>query len=200
MLSMIQQKLKIPKGQVNAFGKYKYRSCEDILEAVKPLLGKCSLTLSDELIEIGGNVYVKAIATLDNGTKSWVTNGFAREPEIMKGMSPSQITGAASSYSRKYALCGLFCIDDTKDADTMDNTSKPKFVAQNTIVATSIEGNKKIIWAIIAKLTDGFKDTNSLVDIYKHLGVADGQVIKKEKDAEAVNLWVNNIKALQKNS
>lgn len=124
MLNEIQQKLKAPKGQVNAFGKYKYRSCEDILEAVKPLLGDASLTLSDEIVEIGGNVYVKATArifTKNNPSEIIKTTAYAREPEQKKGMDVSQITGAASSYARKYALNGLFCIDDTKDADTMDN-------------------------------------------------------------------------------
>lgn len=121
-LSEIQQTLKAPKGQVNKFGNYRYRSCEDILEAVKPLLGDYALTLSDEMVEVGGRVYVKATATLTDGKDSATNTAFAREAEMKKGMDDSQITGATSSYARKYALNGLFAIDDTNDADTQDNT------------------------------------------------------------------------------
>ena len=127
-LIMIQQGLKAPKGQYNSFGKYHYRSCEDILEAVKELLGdqSCILNISDELVLIGDRYYVKATATIINSEgKSVSTTAFARESESKAGMDSSQITGSASSYARKYALNGLFCIDDTKDADTMDNTNGP---------------------------------------------------------------------------
>ena len=125
VLKNIQQELKAPKGQYNNFGKYKYRSAEDILEAVKPLLGKygAQLTLTDDIIEVGGRIYVKATAKLTDGKESTVTTAFAREPAEKKGMDESQITGTASSYARKYALNGLFLIDDTKDADT-DEYSK----------------------------------------------------------------------------
>jgi len=118
----IQAKLKAPKGQFNNFGKYKYRSCEDIVEAVKPLLAEAGyhLILSDDIIAVGDRVYVKATATVFNGTDVLGTaTAFAREPQDKKGMDASQITGTASSYARKYALNGLFAIDDTKDADTM---------------------------------------------------------------------------------
>lgn len=117
----IQQELKAPKGQYNDFGKYKYRSAEDILEAVKPLLAaeNLLLLLSDELVNIGDRYYVKAEARIFDESKIVVSNtAFAREDETKKGMDGSQITGAASSYARKYALNGLFLIDDTKDADT----------------------------------------------------------------------------------
>ena len=125
-LSEIQKKLEAPKGQTNSFGNYKYRSCEDIIEAVKPLMEKNTvLILSDEVVEVGGRVYVKATAKLTNGEEEIFNTAFARESEIKKGMDASQITGASSSYARKYALNGLFLIDDTKDADTMDNTAKP---------------------------------------------------------------------------
>lgn len=119
-LQSIQQELKAPKGQYNSFGKYKYRSAEDILEAVKPLLGKYSaqLTLSDNIKEIGGRVYVEATATFTDGTDTVTVTAFAREPVEKRGMDDSQITGTASSYARKYALNGLFLIDDTKDADS----------------------------------------------------------------------------------
>jgi hypothetical protein len=128
-LGDIQQELKAHKGQRNTFGNYDYRSCEDILEAVKPLLMKSKLimTLDDEMIEIGGRVYVKATARLYDDKNALITEVTANacESESKKGMDSAQITGAASSYARKYALNGLFLIDDTKDADTQDNSSTP---------------------------------------------------------------------------
>lgn len=119
-LCEIQYKLKAPKGQTNTFGHYNYRSCEDILEAVKPLLHEAglTLTLSDDVIAVGNRIYVEATATVTDGTNSVSNTAYAREAEAKKGMDDSQITGTASSYARKYALNGLFCIDDTKDADT----------------------------------------------------------------------------------
>jgi hypothetical protein len=121
-MKTIQSQLKAPKGQFNSFGKYRYRSCEDIVEAVKPLLAEAGyhLILSDDIIAVGDRVYVKATATVFNGTEILGTaTAFAREPLDKKGMDASQITGTASSYARKYALNGLLAIDDTKDADTM---------------------------------------------------------------------------------
>jgi hypothetical protein len=123
-MATIQSSLKAPKGQTNKFGGYKYRSCEDILEAVKPHLQSHSLvlTITDEITEVGGRVYVKATAVVHNKDgHSIQTTGFAREEENKKGMDSSQITGSASSYARKYALNGLFCIDDTKDSDATNN-------------------------------------------------------------------------------
>ena len=119
-LSQIQSEVKAPKGQFNSFGKYHYRSCEDIVEAVKPILNKhgFALVLTDEVTEVGGRVYVRATATITDGKESYAATAFAREEETKKGMDASQITGTASSYARKYALNGLFAIDDTKDADT----------------------------------------------------------------------------------
>jgi hypothetical protein len=118
----IQSRLKAPKGQYNSFGKYKYRNCEDILEAVKPLLrdNGCYLTITDEVVSIGDRYYVKAIATLTDGEEKIEVSALAREEETKKGMDASQVTGATSSYARKYALNGLFCIDDTKDADSYE--------------------------------------------------------------------------------
>ena len=128
-LCEIQKKLKAPKGQFNKFGNYKYRSCEDILEAVKPLLYEhgCSLKLSDDLVYVGDRYYIKATATITtkDGAAETVT-AYAREEETKKGMDGSQITGTASSYARKYALNGLFCIDDTKDADTDEYTERTR--------------------------------------------------------------------------
>jgi hypothetical protein len=119
-LQEIQHRLKAPKGQYNSFGKYKYRSCEDILEAVKPILYEvgCTLTLSDDVVLIGDRYYIKATAHLKGEDTNEVVVAYAREENEKKGVDGSQITGTASSYARKYALNGLFCIDDTKDADT----------------------------------------------------------------------------------
>ena len=119
-LTEIQHRLVAPKGQRNTFGNYNYRSCEDILNALKPLLMEHSATvrLSDEVVEVGQRVYVKATATLHAGDETISVSAFAREPASRKGMDDAQVTGATSSYARKYALNGLFAIDDTKDADT----------------------------------------------------------------------------------
>ncbi len=129
-LKKIQQELKAPKGQMNTFGNYKYRSCEDILEAIKPLLGEATLIISDEMVQLGDRFYVKATATLqmfeDKKVISWSATAFAREALAKKGMDEAQVTGSASSYARKYALNGLFCIDDTKDADTQNNQENSK--------------------------------------------------------------------------
>jgi hypothetical protein len=127
-LSRIQKELKAPKGQFNKFGNYKYRSCEDILEAVKPLLGKCCLTISDDIVLIGDRFYVKATAKLALSNDDYIENSaLAREALDKKGMDESQITGASSSYARKYALNGLFAIDDTKDADATNTHGKDDF-------------------------------------------------------------------------
>ncbi|HGE5377553.1 TPA: ERF family protein [Escherichia coli] len=114
----IQQTLNAPKSQRNNFGGYNYRSAEDILEAIKPLLQNITLTVSDEIVLIGERYYVKATATLSDGEDAIAVTAYAREEENKKGMDASQLTGATSSYARKYALNGLFCIDDAKDADT----------------------------------------------------------------------------------
>jgi hypothetical protein len=134
-LQGIQSSLKAPKGQLNKFGGYSYRSAEDILTALKPLLAEwqCTLVITDEIVVVGGRVYVKAAAVLSGATgdNCIQANGFAREAENKKGMDDAQITGSASSYARKYALNGLFAIDDTKDPDATNNhgKSKPKAVA-----------------------------------------------------------------------
>ena len=126
MLAKIQSLVKAPKGQFNKFGNYKYRSCEDIVEAVKLVINPLGyyLTLMDEIVLIGSRVYVKATATLSNGEQTYTATAYAREEETKKGMDGAQVTGAASSYARKYALNGLFAIDDTKDADATNTHDK----------------------------------------------------------------------------
>ena len=151
-LNYIQSNLKAPKGQFNSFGKYHYRSCEDILEGVKPHLKETNtcLVISDDIVTIGDHNYIKATATLYGADGGAVANSaFAKEPLDKKGMDPSQITGATSSYARKYALNGLFCIDDTKDADTdayTANTTKTKTQAKapSTPVETKTMQEKRV--------------------------------------------------------
>jgi hypothetical protein len=149
-LNKIQQELKAPKGRFNSFGKYAYRSCEDILDAVKPLLNGLTLVVSDEVVFIGNRHYVKATAVLNGGDGTSIkAEAFAREPEIKKGMDEAQITGATSSYARKYALNGLFAIDDAKDADSQDNSHKePEKINDSEIAAldeyiTALEVDKR---------------------------------------------------------
>lgn len=147
-LSQIQNKLNAPKGQYNSFGKYNYRNCEDILQALKPILAehKCHVSLSDEVVMVGNRFYIKATATItDSENNSFSTTAFAREAESKKGMDESQVTGSTSSYARKYALNGLFAIDDNKDADTLNNhadfTNQP--VAQAAIQQGAQMGSVK---------------------------------------------------------
>lgn len=147
-LLQIQTKLNAPKNQYNSFGNYNYRNAEDILEAVKPLLSenKCVLKLTDDIVQIGDRYYVKSIAELKNSTgEIESTTAFAREELTKKGMDGSQITGSSSSYARKYALGGLFAIDDGKDADSMNNAK-----------ATSTKAVKKVE----TRQTVGFQKTN----------------------------------------
>ena len=125
-LTGVQCKLKAPKNQFNSFGKYHYRSCEDILEAAKPLLKEAdlSLTLTDKIEFIGDRFYLVATAILSDGENEIITTAYAREEEAKKGMDGAQVTGAASSYARKYCLNGLFLIDDTKDGDSTNQGDK----------------------------------------------------------------------------
>jgi hypothetical protein len=145
-LCEIQKNLIVLKEQFNAFGNYKYRSCEDILEAVKPLLGDSILTLSDEIVMVGDRFYVKATAVLVDGTSTHTVSACAREPEKRKGMDESQITGAASSYARKYALNGMFCIDDARDGDdggTDDPEPDPEIMSKLCIMLEeNMDGGK----------------------------------------------------------
>lgn len=125
-LAEIQAKVKAPKGQFNSFGKYAYRSAEDILESVKQVVNPMgfSISLSDTIILVGDRFYVQATATLTNGKETYTATAFAREEESKKGMDGSQVTGASSSYARKYALNGLFALDDTKDSDATNTHGK----------------------------------------------------------------------------
>ena len=193
-LNEIQQKLKAPKNQFNGFGKYKYRNCEDILEAVKPLLNGAVLTISDYIKQVGDRYYIKAVATLTDGEETINTTAYAREPCINKGMNEAQITGATSSYARKYALNGLFLIDDTKDADTMDNKVYPP-IKEN--LETTVE---EPLRPYRAKLWEKLKNTTGKTElkedeILKVISAKAGITIKnktellEEKCKAILELW-----------
>lgn len=176
----IQGKLKAPKNQMNKFGGYRYRSAEDILEAVKPHLQEngCYLTISDEMVEVAGRVYVKATATLTNSEGVQVTTtALAREEESKKGMDASQITGSASSYARKYALNGLLCIDDTKDADATNTHGAEHneeinldVVIEQVNTYTSLE-QLQAIWANFKQYDKNKKLASAIAARRKQLGV-----------------------------
>ena len=180
----IQHKLKAPKGQYNSFGKYNYRSCEDILEGVKPLLKEHNLALliDDEIVQIGERYYVKATAKITDGREFVSATAYAREPDTKKGMDESQITGATSSYARKYALNALLCIDDTKDADTMDNSKKPVQQTQETVYN----------WQTLkARATQGGISEDELKHYLKEtLKVNESKDMTQEHYQQAFN-WVN---------
>ena len=153
-LVAIQGKLKAPKNRYNKFGNYKYRSCEDILESVKPLLGEYGvlMTIHDDMVSLGERIYVKAVVTVRKGGDSICNTAYAREDETKKDMDGSQITGTSSSYARKYALNGLFLIDDTKDADTdefHEVTSQPakaaKKVQPNTAAVEEYDDEQALV-------------------------------------------------------
>ncbi len=160
----IQSELKAPKGNYNSFGKYKYRSCEDILEAAKPLLRKHNafLILSDSVEAIGGRYYVKATAVYNHDKFSVQVTAFAREEDAKKGMDGSQITGTASSYARKYALNGLFLIDDAKDADTDEYKKQTDPAAAKYDDSALIDA--KMATAIRYKLKQTGSDEASFLD------------------------------------
>lgn len=180
----IQSELKAPKGQYNSFGKYNYRSCEDILEGVKPLLTKHGLvlTIQDSINLIGDRFYVKATATITDGKEQLSTSAYARESLDKKGMDASQVTGATSSYARKYALNGLLAIDDTKDADTMDNSKKPVQQTQETVYN----------WQTLkARATQGGISEEELVHyVTETFKVSKPSELKQEHYQQAFN-WVN---------
>nr|DAN02812.1 MAG TPA: ERF superfamily protein [Caudoviricetes sp.] len=180
----IQSELKAPKGQYNSFGKYNYRSCEDILEGVKPLLAKHGLvlTIQDSIDLIGDRFYVKATATITDGKEQLSTSAYARESLDKKGMDASQVTGATSSYARKYALNGLLAIDDTKDADTMDNSKKPVQQTQETVYNWN---------SLKARAVQGGISEEELVHyVTETFKVSKPSELKQEHYQQAFN-WVN---------
>ena len=161
-IAKIQQTLKAPKNQYNKFGGYYYRNCEDILESVKPLLGDLILTINDEIVQIGNRYYVRATATITDGEHEQSATAYAREEESKKGLDTSQVTGSTSSYARKYACNALFCIDDTKDADSDEQSkqasAQPKLPYPPTSVIAEINACKKIpdIAAVLRKYKETY--------------------------------------------
>ena len=190
-LLIVQQGLKAPKGQYNKFGNYPYRNTEDILEAVKPLLAKekVVLILNDELINIGDRYYIKATATLidtEAEVKDIEVTAYAREEESKKGMDGSQVTGASSSYARKYALNGLFLIDDTKDSDTTNKDDKATVKAPTTKAPTKASGTLsdaqiKRLYTLASKA--GFNAEQAKAQIKKVFNKEPKELEKTEYDA-----------------
>jgi hypothetical protein len=179
-LMRIQQRLKAPKNQRNNFGNYNYRSCEDILEAVKPLLEQedATLLLSDELVQVGDRYYVKATAGFVQGDNKVETTAFAREAETKKGMDESQITGTASSYARKYALNGLFLIDDTKDADTDEYRKNTTQRVQNI----EVKASNKISFQEVRERLSEIVSVDDLNRYWTELHLTDKQANILKKD------------------
>lgn len=173
----IQSVLNAPKNQYNSFGKYHYRNCEDILTALKPLLiaKGAQLLLTDSIEAIGGRVYVKATAIIKTAEEEISVSAFARESETKKGMDDSQITGSASSYARKYALNGLFLIDDNKDADSMNNNNIPAPVDKVKEAKAYIEkliynkAQNPDLMPMVLKTMEQVNDEQILRNVYKEL-------------------------------
>lgn len=194
-LIKIQSELKAPKGQYNSFGKYKYRSAEDILEAVKPLCVKHNvlLTLTDSIELIGERYYVKATAKVSDGTKAVEVTALAREDLDKKGMDGSQITGTASSYARKYALNGLFCIDDTKDADTDEYAAKTQ--SKDSDAKKDAEKKKELETTAISAA-----EAKTLKELIEMTGTDEKKLLKSYKAAtiEALSKaqWAQAVKIL----
>lgn len=173
-LLTVQSELKAPKNQFNEFGKYKYRSCEDILEAVKPLLKEngLALTITDEPVLIGERYYIKALCRVSDGETEITTSAFAREAESKKGMDESQITGSASSYARKYALNGMFCIDDTKDADNFnkhnqEDTGTPSVNTDDFIKQISSQKTMKELVALFNNNQEAINGDKEILKAFK---------------------------------
>lgn len=155
-LLLIQQELKVPKNQFNSFGKYNYRSCEDILESARPISNKnnCVIVINDDIKEINGRYYVEATITLfdvESGEEI-STKALAREAEPKSGMSESQLTGACSSYARKYALSAMFALDDEKDDDTRDNRQQSKQINKPAPKPRQIDEKTKHLSSVLSKM------------------------------------------------
>lgn len=182
----IQNKLRAPKSLHNKFGNYNYRNTEGILEALKPLLVEhnCTLILTDEIVECGERVYVMATARISNAAgESIAVNAYAREAFEKKGMDESQITGASSSYARKFALNGLFLIDDVKDADFYNTGEERKPRAKSSAAAENTSGtdNADPVFAAVLKITNAtnIEEIKALWSKYKHLDTPDANGVKQ---------------------
>jgi len=175
-LMNVQSKLKAPKGQLNKFGGYKYRNCEDILEAVKPLLhaNGATIVINDDIVEVGGRIYVKATVKFESESGVVESVAFAREAQSKKGMDESQITGSASSYARKYALNALLLIDDTKDADTTNTHSNNDSQGEEYYSQGNFDKNFPV-WS--QAIIEGKKTNAEIINLVKTKGkLTDKQV------------------------
>lgn len=195
----IQQELKVPKNQRNNFGNYNFRNCEDIMEASKPVCKKhnCLLTCSDEVIYVGDRYYIRATATLYDldSNESISATAEAREEETKKGMDASQITGASSSYARKYALNGLLQLDDNKDADTTEYQKQNNVTKKTTNQEMITEEQIKLIHVLFGKIEKSenqiFKNFENMVakqNVYKKFKVRTSKELTKEKAKELIEL------------
>lgn len=195
-LGIIQSKLKAPKGQYNSFGKYKYRSCEDILEAVKPLLAetKTVLCITDQMEVVGDRIYVRAETHLkdaEDSSSEIVTVAYAREEESKKGMDSSQVTGAASSYARKYALNGLFCIDDNKDSDSTNTGEKEKTSGRKVEPAKETEMISSETIMSIKNIIDKYPEAKLTDQIKARFRVNDIKSLTKEKGQKCLKMLID---------
>ena len=195
-LGVIQSKLKAPKGQYNSFGKYKYRSCEDILEAVKPILAetKTVLCITDHMEVVGDRIYVRAETHLkdaEDSSSEIVTVAYAREEESKKGMDSSQVTGAASSYARKYALNGLFCIDDNKDSDSTNTGEKEKTPGRKAEPAKETEMISSETTMSIKNIIDKYPEAKLLEQIKARFKVNDIKSLTKEKGQKCLKMLID---------
>lgn len=198
-LAEIQRTLNAPKGQYNSFGKYHYRSCEDILEGVKPLLNGLFLSISDEIVLIGDRYYVKATATITDGETTHSASAMAREAVDKKGMDDAQITGATSSYARKYCLNGLFGIDDSKDADTdehknQQSAARPQSASQR-VPATPSQA-KRTPEQLLAAFTE-YAMKSTLADLEKAWGSADRNLKGTEQHGKALSVYLDRKSELE---
>ncbi|HFE6708895.1 TPA: ERF family protein [Salmonella enterica subsp. enterica serovar Newport] len=185
-LAEIQEHLNAPKNQYNSFGKYKYRSCEDILEGVKPLLKGLFLSISDEIVLIGDRYYVKATATITDGENSHSASAIAREEENKKGMDAAQVTGATSSYARKYCLNGLFGIDDSKDADTDEHKQQQNAApAKQTKSSPSSPAPEQVLKAF----TEAAMQKNTVEDLKQAFAKAWKMLEGTEEQAKAKDIY-----------
>ena len=203
-LSIIQLELKVPKNQRNSFGNYNFRSCEDIMEASKPICSKhnCLLLCTDEIVYVGERYYIKATATLYDldSNESISVTAEAREEETKKGMDASQITGSSSSYARKYALSGLLQLDDNKDADTMEYQKQQKLSQKENKIEMITEDQVKLIHVLFGKIENSekqifknFENSVAKLNVYKKFKVKTSKELTKEKAKELIELLKNKL-------
>lgn len=194
-LAEIQRTLNAPKNQYNSFGKYKYRSCEDILEDVKPLLNGLFLSISDEIVPIGDRYYVRATATITDGETTITASAMAREEESKKGMDAAQVTGATSSYARKYCLNGLFGIDDSRDADTdehknQQNSARQQSYQQNRQAANNHPPPARTPQQILTAFTE-YALKSSIVELERAWKSADKSLAGTEQHGKAQSVYLD---------